>query len=132
MGAAARVLVLLVLGLAVSACGGSEVPSLDGTSWTLVSLAGQEPLAEAPITIEFAGEQVSGSSGCNRYSGGYTVDGNELSIGPLATTRMACPDQIMAQEATYLAELEGSVSYAVEDGRLAIETAGGTLTYAAA
>ncbi len=130
--AGARVLLALVVGLAVAACGSEAPPTLDGTSWTLVSLNGQEPLAEAPITIEFAGEQVSGSAGCNQYSGGYTAEGSELSFGALATTRMACPEPIMAQEAAYLAALEGSASYALEDGRLVIESGDGTLAYAAA
>ncbi|MBP0902699.1 META domain-containing protein [Mariniflexile gromovii] len=44
------------------------------------------------LTIAFDEEtkQVSGFSGCNRFSGTYTVNKNSITMGPLASTRMFC------------------------------------------
>ena len=43
------------------------------------------------ITAVFsADDTVSGSAGCNRFSGRYTRNAERLSFSPLATTKMAC------------------------------------------
>ncbi len=46
---------------------------------------------------------LSGSAGCNNYVTGYTVTGNQMTIGPAASTMMLCaePEGIMEQEAAY-------------------------------
>ena len=54
---------------------------------------------------------VGGSSGCNRFTGAYNQEGGELSLGPLASTRMACPPEVMEREQQFLAML-GNVRYA--------------------
>lgn len=129
-GGARRALLLLLAPLLTAACGGSdEPPPLDGTSWALVSLDDAPPLPEAPTTIEFDGEQVAGSSGCNRYSGAYAPEGGDTVVGPLASTRVACAEPVMAQELAYLEALQSATSAAVEDGALVIAHPGGTLTY---
>ena len=58
------------------------------------------------ITIKFDQDEVTGSGGCNIYFGSYKITNtNNLSIGPLASTEMACPD-IMNQEMKYLAAIQ--------------------------
>ena len=102
-------LAIAVLALLLfSACSSNaEGQSLTEQIWMLTELGGKAPLLETTITAEFSPDgSVSGSSGCNRYSGPYTVDGNNIEMGPFASTLMACPDLIMAQEALYLKALE--------------------------
>jgi heat shock protein HslJ len=74
--------------------------------WTVIELGEGDEKVEAisgsVITMEIVGEQVSGTSGVNRYSGSV-LDG---SFGPLATTMMAGPPDIMEQEAKFLALLD--------------------------
>ena len=41
--------------------------------------------------LEFAGERVSGNTGCNRISGSFSLDGEAFRFGNLATTKMGCP-----------------------------------------
>jgi heat shock protein HslJ len=65
------------------------------------------PLAGTELTATFRLRNVAGSSGCNTYDGPYTTNGNVVAIGPLATTRMACAEDIMAQETSFLAALQG-------------------------
>ncbi|MBK9125005.1 MAG: META domain-containing protein [Chloroflexi bacterium] len=94
--------------------------SLEGAEWTLVSIDGAALVDGTEITLVFDGEGVSGSAGCNRYSGSYTVDGDTLSFGPFVTTRMACTEAIMAQERAFLTALEAATAYRIADGQLVI------------
>lgn len=126
--------------LALAACSQPEDgataaagPSLAGTSWTVTAIDGAPPIAgrDAP-SIAFDGEgRVSGATGCNRFSGGFAVgDGGTLTLGgdgaALATTRMACTDELNAQETKMLAVLEAVAGYAVEADRLVLSNASGT------
>ena len=65
------------------------------------------PLPDTGLTAVFRFAKVAGSAGCNTFEGPYTTNGNLVAIGPLATTRLACPDDVMAQETAFLAALQG-------------------------
>ena len=77
----------------------------------------------AVITAQFSPEdQVSGASGCNNYSGTFqAAQDGALTISPLATTRMACP-QGMELENAYLTALQSAQSFSFSSqGRLEIK-----------
>jgi heat shock protein HslJ len=124
-------LVLLVLSLAVApvvaACGGSQTgggsASLSATSWRLVELGGSEPAGDAKPTLVFAqaGGTVSGNSGCNTFNGSVTIDGDSIEFGPLATTRMACPEPAMSLETAYLAALDGATTWRIDGSQLILD-----------
>jgi len=65
------------------------------------------PLEGSHLTAVFRLAKVGGSSGCNTYEGPYTTNGTVAAIGPLASTRLACADDLMAQETSFLAALQG-------------------------
>lgn len=92
-------------------------PSLAG-NWQVMSLVGGALPGGANVTIGFAGPTVSGSSGCNGYSGSFTQTGNNLTIGPLAMTKKACPPQLMDVEAGFSTALTAVTRYDVVDGTL--------------
>lgn len=91
-------------------------PELTGT-WTLVEWSDgasniQRPLPSAPVTAVFSGAQVSGSTGCNRYTGSYQVLNQQvLSVSPLASTKRACLPPVMKQESAYLTALQLARAY---------------------
>ena len=60
------------------------------------------------------GGRVSGSSGCNRISGGYSLDGAALSFGPLAGTRRACAPALMELEQRFLTALAAATGYVID------------------
>ena len=60
-----------------------------------------------PLTLAVYGEQVSGSSGVNRFTGRL---GQGLVFSTLAVTKMAGPEEFMAQEGIFLAHLESADS----------------------
>ena len=52
--------------------------------------------------IQFRSDgRVSGHAGCNRFTGGYTEDGGNLSFGLLAMTQMMCAPADMERERTF-------------------------------
>jgi heat shock protein HslJ len=108
--------------------GFGEIKLLEGTTWVLVdSIEGSE------VTAVFEGGRVSGSAGCNTYEGAYEVVpaayNSLMTISDLAVTEMACDEEIMAQEAQYLAGLQEATSYTVKQNILLITLPGGTLDY---
>jgi heat shock protein HslJ len=103
---------------------------LPGTSWVLVDLDGTAPVGETPPTIAFDDQgTVTGTGGCNTFNGEVTIDGSDMSVGPLASTQMACEEDISTQEAAFFTALQDVTSYTVDnDGRLVLQD-GGTLTF---
>lgn len=43
------------------------------------------------LQLDVPNRKVTGSTGCNRASGAFTIDGEEFKFGNLATTKMGCP-----------------------------------------
>ena len=104
-------------------------------TWLLGSMykgrtAPQPILPGTTINAVFSADgSVSGSSGCNTYSGTYSVsDNNFLTISPLSVTQMACgePEGVMEQEQAYLNVLQAASGYQVSGGQLQIFSNGGT------
>ncbi len=104
-------LTLAVTTLILCACGETPVKpqALEQQQW---QSAGDDN--ERPITLQFDAQEkrVSGFSGCNRFGGSYTLDHNQLSFGPLISTKMACAenDRNMTEQ-TFLEALSHVDSY---------------------
>lgn len=64
-------------------------------SWVLTELNHVSPPAgvgEAEASVRFMQDhRVAGFTGCNRFSGSYTLGGRSIRVGPVIATRMACP-----------------------------------------
>jgi heat shock protein HslJ/uncharacterized lipoprotein NlpE involved in copper resistance len=75
--------------------GSGSRSALEGTTWQVEKLLGNPvtlPAGPRSPHLVFADGHVSGSTGCNRIAGTYTVNGNKLQFGRLASTKMACLD----------------------------------------
>jgi heat shock protein HslJ len=70
---------------------------------------------------------LTGNGGCNSYNGTYTTDGDKISIGPLATTRMACEQAVMDQETAYLNALANAATYMLGKDSLELRDVDGAL-----
>ena len=64
-------------------------------------------IAGTEIDIAFGLASVGGFAGCNSFSGTYGTNGNIIRIGALATTRIACDQEVMDQETAFLEALQG-------------------------
>jgi heat shock protein HslJ len=142
------IVIMVVIGFAAAACtsaaspsaagagGGASAtapltnPDLVGTEWVLGDLPGQV-LADVRPTISFSGDgTVSGNAGCNTFSGSYTVDGSNLTFGPLASTKMACEGAKGTLETAFLGAIQATTTYEITDaGELKLTSGGATLTF---
>ncbi len=111
-----------------------ETPlSLTDVSWNLVSYnngleAMVSVIVDTTITANFSEDGVlSGSAGCNSYSGSYESEDNNITIGNIANTEMFCmsPEGIMEQEMQYLTALQNAAVYRIDGTILEIRDANG-------
>ncbi len=107
--------------------------SLAGTSWQATGINnGKEAVvgtsATAGVTAIFGEDgQLTGSGGCNSYSGTYTTAGtDQITIGPIAATAKACEDAEVTQvEQEYFAALAAVTTYQVDGDTLTLRDASG-------
>ena len=98
---------IVLISLVLFACGGEDeqaaaAPELAGTSWVLaggIDVPGWEQVAPS---AGFADGKLTGANGCNRYSTSYTLEGEALKLGDVATTNMACGEPGAAVETAFM------------------------------
>jgi uncharacterized lipoprotein YbaY/heat shock protein HslJ len=67
--------------------------------------------ADAPnIEFDRAQKRVSGSSGCNRFTGAFEIDGSALRLSRIAGTRRACLDAELQRVETSFLKLLGTAT----------------------
>ena len=115
------------------------VPTSIG-SWIITGFYNGSALT-APITGTFltllvgSDGTLTGSSGCNHYFGGYSLEGSTVKVSPLASTKVACPNSdIENQETQFLAALQMTESYTKDTSGLTLtntsKLSGGTVVTA--
>jgi heat shock protein HslJ len=115
-----------------AALGGTE--TLGGSEWEISAYnngrGGVRTLVAATrMSIAFGEDgTVSGSSGCNTFSGTYSAAGATIEIGPLASTsKMCAAEEVMEQEEQFLAALGNAATYEIRGHRLQLRNAEGAL-----
>jgi heat shock protein HslJ len=123
--ASALAVTCTLLTVSLSACGGTS--SLDGTSWKLDgwSASSLDP-RDFTITAQFADGRIGGTSAVNSYGGEYTTGpGSAFSVGEIAQTLMAGPEEDMRAEAAYMELLRAAASYKLNGTTLTLYDANG-------
>lgn len=94
-------------------------------SWSVIGINnGRQALVSVTtgtnVTMDFSDDgKVSGSAGCNQYTGRYEADGSRIRFIAPAATRKMCPgDGVMEQEQSFLKALEVATTLRVEGNRL--------------
>ena len=83
---------------------------------------------DTTVTAIFGSDgTLTGNDGCNNYNGIYKTDGDKITIGPIATTRMACEQAVMDQETTYLNALANASTFTLGKGTLELRDTNGAL-----
>lgn len=118
-----RVLPLIAL-LVLAACQSppsiAPVNPLVGTAWLAWDINGQGPGAQTYATLVFNPGRVSGTGGCNRFSGALQVNAKDWHASDIAVTRMECAPELMKEEASFLEALEATRFHRVEGGLLTL------------
>ena len=124
-----KITLLFMIGTMLAACSGSVSSELAG-DWKLISYGSitnptpAVPNAESSLTFESDGT-LSGSVGCNSFSGDYKVEGNTITFRAIAATEMACAEPLMQQESAVFSIFSGSTTFKVEGNTLTITSADG-------
>ena len=104
-----------------------DVQGLTGSQWLAEDVEGGGVVDGSHSTLEFAAaDKVAGDTGCNRFMGPLAVEGTAIRLGPLATTRRACPAALMDQERRYLQALARATGLHMEGPRLVLTDESGT------
>ncbi len=86
-------------------------------------------VAEAKAIIKFTQDgEVQGYGGCNRFFGGYRLEGGRITFSPIASTRRYCEETMAVEDAFFMAlgkvtrlEVSGDgLTLLSEDGRTEI------------
>jgi|GEM_PF-660460 len=102
----------------------SGLKPLAGTSWRVEAMGGTGIVAGSEPRIDFdADGKISGTTGCNRFFGGYTQAGPAITFSGVGMTKMACmSDGVMEQETAFSAILSGNTQAKIDSlGNLIIK-----------
>lgn len=108
----------------------AQSQDLAGSSWEATAFNNGSQavigvLEATTLTLDFDKDgNLSGNAGCNNFTGTYQLDGDQITIGPLANTMMMCedPQGVMDQEAQFLAALQSAGTYLIEVNVLELRT----------
>lgn len=100
-----KLLSVLIMALGLTACTKSE--NIKGNEYVMLDAPNG---AEITLMFSDTDNRASGKV-VNRYFGTYTIDGNKLTFGPMASTMMMGPKPLMQAEYQYLQDLPKTVSY---------------------
>jgi heat shock protein HslJ len=99
--------------------------NLAGSEWLLEDLAGRGVIDNIQATLTFPeAKRVAGNGSCNRFFGPAEVNGDAIKLGPLASSRKACPEAVMNQETKYLEALQAADRFEWKDPYLLIDCKG--------
>ena len=125
-------IMLMLVGVLALAANHTPVSadSLVGTSWSLVAVgpaAHPNPAVSGVATnLTFGIDgKISGSLGCNTFSGSYALQSGKITFSQLMATLMGCDAPRMAQETAAFKVLNGIVSYKRDGSTLTLTASTG-------
>lgn len=111
---------LCAASLAVSGIFAAEINPLEATEWELTSFEGK---ALTGATVKFGTGKVFGSF-CNNLSTTYSLSGDQILAGPMATTLMYCNTPLMDAESKF--DLSNAKYQLMTGNQLELTTASGS------
>lgn len=101
--------------------GSTDGAAVEGSVWVLEELSGDAVPDGVTVTLEYDGEMIAGTGGCNRYRSSASFDDGSVTIAPeIVSTMMACPEPESDVEQRYLATLPGASGFEVSGDELRI------------
>jgi heat shock protein HslJ len=121
---------LLLASLVLSACYGDETVRAYGAAdkvWTLIELRDTRFTATATLSFIEKG-RIAGKAPCNNFNASQDAPYPWFNVGPIASTRMACPE-MAAEHAFFEALSEATVSEVLGDTLILSNDDGVLLTF---
>jgi len=102
-------------------------PSPPDSVATNITSGDWRPSSAGRTFVRFQSDgQMNGFAGCNSFFGTYVASDMTIETGQIGSTRMACPDDIMAAEQEFLAALQSATSYRIVADKLILESEDGS------
>ncbi len=99
-----------------AAGGGAE---LTGVQWRPTYVGAEVVPEDAGLWLQFEVDgSIKGHAGCNSFFGSLETTDDGVKLGPLRSTRMACPEPIMDRESAYLSALQQGTFFEVSGERM--------------
>lgn len=111
--------VLSVAGCSLMEPASTSTPKVDlvGGTWVAEDIDGAGVIDTAQSTLQFDNDgRISGRGACNGYSGTVDLKGATMIVGQLVSTKMACPRAVMDQENRFIAALQATRTYRMDEG----------------
>jgi heat shock protein HslJ len=93
---------------------------LAGRTFSSTSVTGRELVPDSDVTLTFTDGRIAALAGCNAQSGSADVTDGKLVVDGLASTQMACADDLMAQDQWLAGFLEGEPAVALDGDELTL------------
>ena len=91
---------------------GSSGAEITAIKWRAASIGDEAIPANSGIYIRFEVDgSIEGNAGCNGFFGSLEQRDSGVGVGPLGTTRMACPDPIMSREMSFIDAVQKMASF---------------------
>jgi len=81
-----------------------------------MAVSGFELVAGTQIRLTFTGDQIGASGGCNQLNSTWSLDGDVLVVGEMASTKMACEPAALMDQDTWVSSLLASDPTVTLDG----------------
>lgn len=95
-------------------------PDLAGSTWHPSSIHSYAVPAEERVYVVFKQDgRISGNGGCNQFFSAYTIDGNTIKIGPIASTKKGCPGKYEL-ETSFFSVLQSATTFEQEGAVLVL------------
>lgn len=103
---------------------------LEGTTWKLDGIRKGEAVSSvvsgSVVTMQITGGKLAGTA-CNTFRAEVTTSGTQISVGPVASTKMACAsEELTTQEQKVLTVLGAATSYEITGSRLTLSSTDGS------
>jgi heat shock protein HslJ len=123
---------LFLAGIAfVNLKGAQEQPDASAATPADISIPAWRPTHLGEMRLEDNNEmfvqfedngQLRGHGGCNLFSGNYDLEDGSLQVGPLRSTRMACPEPAMSFEMSFMEALQTPAKASIVGNKLVLRT----------
>lgn len=113
------VVALWIAGCSLMQPSSTSTPKVDlvGGTWVAEYIDAAGVIDNAQSTLVFGNDgRVSGRGGCNSYAGTVDLKGAQIIVGELMSTKMACPPAVMDQETRFMAALQATRTYRMDEG----------------
>ena len=98
-------------------------PALTDSAWRLVAIDGRKP-ASAKAVVEFHGDRLHATAGCNSMGGPWRIEKRRLLAGPLAQTLMGCSGPLQNDEQALSTLLAAAPHFQLEGSKLILRSSG--------